>query len=81
MVTKTPEIGVPIDQAFFAKSDLAAALKLREQLYDAPYYRLIHAEADGLPAIIVDRIGGVLVAQLNGAGPDGLTDGLWPAHG
>ena len=58
-----------IDRAFFA-SRFRAALRLREKLYDTPYYRLIHAEADGLPAMIVDRMGDVLVVQLNAAGPD-----------
>jgi 23S rRNA (cytosine1962-C5)-methyltransferase len=58
-----------IDRAFFADR-VATALALRERLYDAPYYRLIHAEADGLPAVVVDRMGDVLVAQLNAAGPD-----------
>ena len=33
---------------------LARALALREALYDAPFYRLVHAEADGLPGV-VDR--------------------------
>jgi 23S rRNA (cytosine1962-C5)-methyltransferase len=37
---------------------------------------LIHAEADGLPAIIVDRMGDVLVVQLNAAGPDCATQDL-----
>ena len=37
-----------IDRRFFTRR-LERALKLRERLYDAPYYRLVHAEADGLP--------------------------------
>lgn len=43
----------------------AAALALRSQLYDAPYYRLIHAEGDGMPGLIVDRFGDALVVQPN----------------
>jgi len=61
-----------IDRAFFA-GRFRAALSLRERLYDAPYYRLIHAEADGLPAVIADRMGDVFVVQLNAAGPDRAT--------
>ena len=56
-----------IDRDFFA-ARLEAALALRRRLYGAPFYRLIHAEADGLPGIVVDRFGDVLVVQLNTAG-------------
>jgi len=44
---------------------IAAAHSLRAALYDAPYYRLIHAEGDALPGLIVDRFGDVLVVQPN----------------
>jgi hypothetical protein len=33
------------------------ALALRERLHDAPFYRLVHAEADGLPGVVIDRFG------------------------
>jgi 23S rRNA (cytosine1962-C5)-methyltransferase len=56
-----------IDEAFLAKR-LRRALALRERLYDAPFYRLIHADADGVPGLIVDRYGATIVAQLNTAG-------------
>lgn len=46
---------------------LAAALSLRERLFDAPFYRLCHAEADGLPGLIVDRMGDALAVQPNTA--------------
>ncbi len=46
---------------------LARALALRERLYDAPYYRLAHAEADGLPGVIIDRFGDLAVIQPNAA--------------
>jgi len=46
---------------------VARALSLREALYDAPYYRLIHAETDGLPGTVVDRFGDALVIQPNAA--------------
>ena len=46
---------------------LQAALALRERLFDAPYYRLIHAEADGFPGVIIDRFGDVAVIQPNAA--------------
>jgi 23S rRNA (cytosine1962-C5)-methyltransferase len=52
----------------FLRRRLERALRLRERLYRAPYYRLVHAEADGLPGLVVDRFGSVLVVQSNAAG-------------
>ncbi|WP_171174203.1 RSP_2647 family RNA methyltransferase [Ruegeria sp. HKCCD8929] len=46
---------------------LTRALELRERLFDAPYYRLIHAEADGFPGVIIDRFGDTCVIQPNAA--------------
>ena len=56
-----------IDAAFVERR-LARALRLRERLFERPYYRLVHAEADGLPGLVVDRFGEVVVCQLNSAG-------------
>jgi 23S rRNA (cytosine1962-C5)-methyltransferase len=61
------EYTMRIDEGFFV-ARLERALALRRRLYDAPYYRLIHAEADGLPGIIIDRFGDVLSCQINTAG-------------
>ncbi len=60
-----------IDAAFLERR-FGRALRLRERLYDEPFYRLIHAEADGLPGLVVDRFGDVLVCQTNSAGMDGI---------
>lgn len=46
---------------------LARAQILRAQLFDEPFYRLIHAEADGLPGVIIDRFGDTCVIQPNAA--------------
>lgn len=46
---------------------LQRALALRERLFDAPFYRLVHAEADGLPGTIIDRFGDAAVIQPNAA--------------
>ena len=66
------DAGRAIDQRFFARR-LERTLRLRERLYDQPYYRLVHAEADGLPGLVIDRFGAVLVMQANAAGIDRLT--------
>ena len=55
-----------IDQAWFA-ARLQRALDLRARLYDKPFYRLVHAEADGLPGIVIDRFGDTAVVQPNAA--------------
>ena len=57
----------PIGRRFLA-GRIGRALKLRERLFDMPFYRLVHAEADGLPGLVVDRFGAVLVVQSNAAG-------------
>jgi 23S rRNA (cytosine1962-C5)-methyltransferase len=55
-----------IDQAWL-EARLLRALALRERLFDAPFYRLVHAEADGLPGVVIDRFGAVAVVQPNAA--------------
>ena len=55
-----------IDADWFA-ARLARALALREALFDAPFYRLVHAEADGLPGVVIDRFGDAAVVQPNAA--------------
>ena len=51
---------------------LQAALRLRERFYTEPYYRLAHAESDGLPGLIIDRYGDVVVVQINTAGMEAM---------
>jgi 23S rRNA (cytosine1962-C5)-methyltransferase len=60
----------------FLVTRLGAALRLRERLFDEPYYRLANAEADGLPGVIIDRYGPTVSMQLNTAGADRLKDDL-----
>ncbi len=62
-----------IDAAFMEER-FRRALDLRQRLFSEPYYRLIHAEADGLPGLVVDRFGEAVVVQANTAGADALTE-------
>ncbi|MBW8271040.1 class I SAM-dependent rRNA methyltransferase [Caldovatus aquaticus] len=64
-----------IDAAWF-RARLAACLALRERLYPTPFYRLVHAEADGLPGLVVDRYGDALALQANTAGMERATPAL-----
>jgi 23S rRNA (cytosine1962-C5)-methyltransferase len=58
--------GAEIDADWLA-ARLDRALALRAALFDAPFYRLVHAEADGLPGVIVDRFGAAAAVQPNAA--------------
>ncbi len=55
-----------IDEAWFV-GRLSVALALRERLFSGTSYRLVHAEADGLPGVVIDRFGDVAVVQPNAA--------------
>lgn len=61
-----PDPDAVIDRDWIA-ARLARALALRERLFDAPFYRLVHAEADGLPGTVIDRFGDAAVIQPNAA--------------
>jgi 23S rRNA (cytosine1962-C5)-methyltransferase len=63
----------------FFLGKLRTAAALRDRLYPEPYYRLIHAEADGIPATVIDRMGDVFVVQLNAAGPERAADDILAA--
>ena len=67
-----------IDKAWFA-GRIARALAHRERLYAEPFYRLIHAEADGLPGVVIDRFGDVAVVQPNAAWADARIEELGAA--
>ena len=54
---------------------LRTAIARREPLASqANAYRLVHGEGDGLPSLVVDKYGDVLVVQLLSAGVDAWTD-------
>ena len=63
--------------ADFFRSKIKQAIQYREQIeYDYPMKRLIHAESDGLPGLVVDQYGEVLVLQLLSVGSDLWRDDL-----
>jgi 23S rRNA (cytosine1962-C5)-methyltransferase len=65
-----------IDAGFFHRR-ITNALAARHTLnlaHDSNGMRLIHAESDGLPGLIVDRYGDVLVIQIGSAGPERWRD-------
>jgi len=64
----------PVDAKFYEKR-LAAAAEFRSAVVcDSDAYRLVHAEADLLPALIVDRYGDYLSVQTLNQGMDRAKD-------
>jgi 23S rRNA (cytosine1962-C5)-methyltransferase len=61
----------PLDASLLVHR-LRIALALRERLYRDPYYRLVFGESDGLPGLVLDRYGDIVVAQSGTAGIDRL---------
>ncbi len=62
----------PVDASFF-RARIRSALSLRQTAYlaaDTDALRLIYAESDGLPGLIVDRYAGALVMQCLTTGVD-----------
>ncbi|SHE57786.1 SAM-dependent methyltransferase [Ruegeria intermedia] len=73
------DLSAQLDAGWF-ETRLRRALDLRERLFDTPFYRLVHAEADGFPGVIIDRFGDACVIQPNAAWAEAhldlLTDAL-----
>lgn len=66
----------PPDANWWA-SRIAAAIARRSHLAgDTNAYRLVHGEGDGLPSLVVDKYGEVLVAQFLSAGVDAWTSAI-----
>ncbi len=70
-----PDPAATINEDWLAHR-LSRALALRTRLYDAPFYRLIHAEADKLPGVVIDRFGDTAVIQPNAAWAEAHLGGL-----
>jgi 23S rRNA (cytosine1962-C5)-methyltransferase len=60
------------DAAWFA-ARIGDAMRLRARLGLGAHHRLVHAEADGLPGLILDRHGDAIALQANTAGMEAAT--------
>jgi 23S rRNA (cytosine1962-C5)-methyltransferase len=60
-----------IDGAWL-RGRLREAVTLRERVCDTQFHRLVHAEADRLPGLVIDRYDDMVVIQANTAGMDRL---------
>lgn len=63
---------IPINREFFEKRLLQASELRQRVVRNSDVYRLVHAEADGLPSIIVDRYGDFLSIQTLTQGSDSV---------
>lgn len=61
----------PPDQSLLVHR-LQVALSLRERHFAAPYYRLVFGEGDGLPGLVLDRYGDIIVGQIATAGMEAM---------
>ena len=64
-----------IDRDFFS-TRIGRALTLRAAFYDKPFYRLVHAEGDGLPGLVIDRFDDVVTVQIGTAGMEKQIDNI-----
>jgi 23S rRNA (cytosine1962-C5)-methyltransferase len=62
----------PLDAAWFA-GRIEAAMRLRARLGLGAHHRLVHAESDGLPGLVLDRYGEAIALQANTAGMEAAT--------
>jgi 23S rRNA (cytosine1962-C5)-methyltransferase len=69
LLDRDPDADIGVD---WLRDRLADAIALRERVCDTPFHRLVHAEADRLPGLIIDRYDDVAVLQANTAGMDRL---------
>lgn len=61
----------PLDHQLL-RERLRSALELRENLFEHPYYRLVHAEGDFLPGLVIDRYNNDFAVQITTAGMEGV---------
>jgi len=69
MLDRDPDAEIDVG---WMRARLSEAIALRARLCDTPYHRLVHAESDRLPGLVIDRYGDVAVVQANAAGMDRL---------
>jgi 23S rRNA (cytosine1962-C5)-methyltransferase len=68
LLTREPR---PIDEALIVER-LQVALTLRDRISSVPYYRWVFGESDGLPGLVLDRYGDIIVGQIATAGMEAL---------
>lgn len=70
LLDRDPDAAIDVD---WLRERLGAAITLRARLCDGVFHRLVHAEADRLPGLVIDRYDDVAVLAANTAGMELLT--------
>ncbi len=70
LLDRDPDAAIGVD---WLRARLAAAIALRARVCNGPFHRLVHAEADRLPGLVIDRYDDVVVLAVNTAGMELLT--------
>lgn len=73
LLTRRPD--TPVDAALLERR-LRIALALRERLYPSPHYRWCFGESDGLPGLVLDRFGDIVVGQIAAAGMEAMREAV-----
>ncbi len=76
LLDRDPNAAIGTD---WVRARIANAMALRARVAPGTHHRLVHAEADRLPGLIVDRFGDVVVVQANTAGMDRLLPAITAA--
>ena len=69
LLDRDPAAAIDVD---WLRTQLREAIALRERVCDTRFHRLVHAEADRLPGLVIDRYDDIAVVQANTAGMDRL---------
>lgn len=69
LLSRDPDAAIDAD---FLRARIHAAIGLRGKFFATRFHRLMHAEADGLPGLVIDRYDDVFAVQANTAGMDRL---------
>ncbi len=64
-----------LNRAFFVDR-INRALKLREEYFSLPFYRLVYGDSDGLSGLVIDRFGDTLVVQISTAGMERVKEDI-----
>jgi 23S rRNA (cytosine1962-C5)-methyltransferase len=73
LLDRDPTATIDVD---WLRARLGEAVALRHRVCDTSFHRLVHAEADRLPGLVIDRYDDVVVLQANTAGMDRLTPSI-----
>lgn len=69
------DIKHPLDRSLLVHR-LKIALSLREACFDAPCYRLIYGDSDGLSGLVIDRFMDTFVVQVSTAGMEAVLEDI-----